>query len=145
MQFAGETRRGNALPKRLVLWLAVMSATGGSLLGSALWCYAHPALQFRFPFPPDQLYRVGPLFHALLTALLFIAALSGLVGLVNAQRMDRRWRAVFLLALTIVALCAQILAALHQMDLPVLSGTVLGIRCGGIALVGLGLTGLSLR
>jgi hypothetical protein len=74
-----------------------------------------------------------------------LAAAAGLWGLVQARLTDRRWRAVYVLGLTALAVCVLVLFQLVRMDRSA-SGWWhgLAVRCGLLAGLGLCGTGVSL-
>lgn len=112
-----EARKG-ALPRSILPVLVLLLAGVGGVWWIACQVMFAPeafaqAME-RFGSRPCQL---GPLVAGGLKGCGAIAALAGLFGLVQARVSDRRWRAVYVLSLTLAVLSASVLVVLSSMTL----------------------------
>lgn len=104
-----------AMPRRL---LPVLSVELVALL-FVLWFY-HYALSFAFSI--DWLanvepWAIGPMIYHILRVVCLVCALAGGYALLQARMQDRRWIAVYLLALTVIMVCMLFTAILNSLDL----------------------------
>ena len=138
----GKKEEERQLGRGLWALLVVQAALLGAVFGLfAFFCFHMDTLL--------PLGNVGPLLHALLQLISLLAGLLGLAGLVLTRVEDRRWRAVYVLGLTVLAVTSILLAVMGSMDVsaPV---TIEGlwrycmVRMVPTALVGLGATGAAL-
>lgn len=99
------------LPKGLLLsllGLGITLAAVGAVLGSLAWgAWKHWPLEWYGPTAMWALRLAG-------TA----AAAAGLIGLVQARIRDRRWSALYVMALTLLALYVLAAAFLMRLDIP---------------------------
>ena len=102
------------------------------------------AMQWLHALPPAWYGRTA---HAALTLTALAATAAGVCGLVGARLTDRRWRALYVLALLVAADCALVLFTLRGMDPGVRDSLWLTrslLRLGAFNLAGLAATGVAL-
>lgn len=133
-------------PKSLFIALACLAALSSALLGAALWCMAHPAVWLYLAKYPHS-SRIGLWFSSILLGLGVLSAAAGFLGLLGARLSDRRWRALYILGMAVITVCALILSILHSMDPTARAAhwqAALYTRCLLTGLLGLVLTGVGL-
>ena len=106
--------RKGALPKKILFCLAVQ-LVGVVCVGVLFWIVlARPVEVMRsFQNTPGSAAMVT--FG--LSCFVFLLALLGVFGLIMARLDDRRWRAVYILGLTVAVLCLSLLALVGSMSL----------------------------
>lgn len=130
----------NSLPRGL---LPILCATMFGILttGSILWGLATNTWE---QIPP-RLY--GTITHNLLKIMAIAVSVVGLYGLFMARMSDRRWRVLFVLALTVLAIIILILSILTSMDISFSGANCwapYSITCSIWIVLGLGFGGASL-
>ena len=142
--FERQGRREDAkLPGSLYLCIAALLVLLAGVWGLACPIFS-PALLARLAGLGSD---VGPVFHVALKLIGLLAALTGLLGAVRARLADRRWRAVYVLGLTVVLVALLYYSLLTGMDL---SASFPGwerpfaLRMALLTLAGLAGTGVSL-
>lgn len=98
-------------------WYACMA--GLLVLLACVWgltycCFSPKLLEWAARWRPAQ---VGQTIHAGLKLIGLLAALAGLLGAVLARLTDRRWRAVYVLGLTVLLMALLLYSVLTSMDL----------------------------
>lgn len=91
------------------------------LAGGALWAAFHrwiDLVQAGMMDPGD----LGPRLDFVFLLVCLVSGALALLGLVLARVQDRRWRALYILGLTVLALCLLVMSALHSMSLEMLEG-----------------------
>ncbi|MBE7008220.1 MAG: hypothetical protein E7422_03620 [Ruminococcaceae bacterium] len=128
------------LPKGLLPDMFVLLLATALVQGFLWWVVCYPFWEKPFPTRLATIGRASECFCVLLVAVC-------VVGLVRARMVDRRWRALYALGLTAIALTLGLLQPLTALDIyyagpyqlaPYLTGWYIA------AAVGLGLTGWSL-
>lgn len=113
--FRRHGQKNGALTKQLLLALAVVLVAG---CGNLCWIWhvmelvIHKAL-------PDGAWGYHSQVWMMVTAMMYTgvcSALLGLIGLVQAKCRDRRWLAVYILCVTVVAMLAFVTFNLKSMD-----------------------------
>ena len=107
----GEKKPGR-LPGMLTALLGVLLA-GAAAAGGVLWYLSDTVLN---RIPPGWIGRLALL---TLTSLGLLSAALGLIGLVRARLEDRRWRALYVLGLTLAAVSVFTVAQLGNMSIDV--------------------------
>lgn len=123
------------LPRGLLPLLAAalgataLAAAGAAAIAAGLW----------ISLPLDW---YGPLAQAILWCLGTLAAAAGLLGLVMARTADHRWRAFYVLALTVLVECVLATALLRTLDADISAAwSAHAVHLGVIGAVGLAGTG----
>lgn len=98
-------------------WYACMA--GLAVLLACVWgltgvCFSPKLIELAARWDPG---RVGPAIHTCLRLIGLLAALAGLLGAVRARLADRRWRAVYVLGLTVLLAALLLYSVLTSMDL----------------------------
>lgn len=145
-QLRGARENGGRLPRGFI---PAMSAQAVLLL--FVWVLIYCSLNtevLAWFVNLDHLFKVGPLFYRFLCVIRGGSFLLGLYGLVSARLGDRRWRAVYILALLSITLAGALISVLCNMDI---SGAIPSKwlfpelwNCLFITVIGLAGTGASL-
>ena len=112
-------QKSGPLPKRLILGSALVLAVGAAIMG---WTWYVTGPEFLAHIAAEGAYN-GPctrqawMLQYLLRGGGCFCALTALVGLVLAKRDDRRWLALYALALTLAALFVIIIFCTRSMDI----------------------------
>ena len=130
------------LPRSIPIWLAVPAAPLAAMWWLLLQLDGFPDA-FLWQFSMN--YRIGPVISLVTIWVCFAMAILGIIALVKARTTDRRWRAVYAMALTSVIVCLSILAIFDNMD-PDPNSSLQNeiIRCFALTAIGLLGTGVSL-
>ena len=133
-------RERQKCPKKLLVWLGVtlaLPAVSGLVLCGLM-------LEW-WRLLPDRLYGITACWALWISG--SAAAFAGMLGLIKARLSNRRWCALYILALVVLLECVSVLALLTGID----TSTVVPnwwvpyvIRWGTLAGVGLSATGVSL-
>lgn len=127
------------VPKRLVGSLLAVAVAFGAA-GMVFLCLNSGAWEH---WPPEW---YGITAHWVLCVAGTVGGIAGLFGLVNARISDRRWSALYILGLTVLAICVMGTAFLVRLDLSADSGwwVPYAIRWGAAGVFGLAGVGASL-
>ena len=116
--FRRHGQKNGPLSRRLALALVVVLAVGAVIMGWT-WYVTGPDFLARLAVEPnkDSLHRLAWTLGDLLMYGGTLCALVAFAGLVLAKCRDRRWLAVYALALTVAVLCAIVTFWLRSMSL----------------------------
>ena len=116
--FRRHGQKSGPLSKRLIVGLVVVLAAGAAIMGWTCHVTSPEFLERLTTEPlPDLLRRQASQLPDLLRYGGTLCALAAFAGLVLAKLCDRRWLAVYALALTVAALCAIVTFWLRSMSL----------------------------
>lgn len=118
--FSRQGAKSGKVPLRLWAMLLCQLALAG-LAGGALWAAFYrwiDLVQAGMMDPGD----LGPRLDFVFLLVCLASGALALLGLVLARVQDRRWRALYILGLTVLALCLLVMSALHSMSLEMLEG-----------------------
>lgn len=133
------------LPKGLLPLLVLLLAAAAGVVAFT-WAVMFVFLKGgTIPLVPPA--RIGPAISVLFEFLGGLAGLLGMLGLVRARIADRRWRALYVLALAVASVSLSVLAVLRSMSLDISApGWWLPYfwKSVGLSAVGLAATGVAL-
>ena len=114
--FGRQGRKQRGRPPQALWALLILQLLLAGLAGGTLWLAAYRWIDLAQEglLAPNWVGRVVGLAFALAG---FGAAALGLLGLVLARLQDRRWRALYLLGLTMLTLCLLAMSVLRSMSL----------------------------
>ncbi len=104
-------------PPRGLLWLLLLQVAGMVVVWLSIWISLFRMDIFLHLMESSGGRISGSTLHSILSCVLWLAIGTGILGLIQARLGDRRWRALYVLGLTIVLLSASLLALLCRMDL----------------------------
>lgn len=116
--FQRQGRREPALPRRLILFLILEALCLGIdwYLGRQVLYGMDPVSRWMFG-NPFYTVSLATLVRMIVEGVGFLAGLAALYGLWKARTEDRRWRAVYLLGLTGLALFCAVMSVMQSMNL----------------------------
>ena len=126
--FRWHGRKGAQLPKAIPILLAVLLALCGGVI---LYCWAGSRDFNSFAamwgtykpwIGPNSVTGISASVHLPLTFMAegsVIISIAGVFWLVKARTRDRRWAAVYIMALTVILAALNTVAWVHSMDIPI--------------------------
>lgn len=106
------------LPRIIPIWLAVTAVPLAAIWWLLLQMDGFPdALLWRLLADSSRHIPLGPIISLTTVWVCFALAILGVAALVKARTGDRRWRAVYAMALTAVIVCLSVIAILNNMEI----------------------------